>query len=332
MKRITVFLLALAALFLTTALPAGRSVEGANPGTINQGIQAVCSDVDGSGAGGAADIGKTVLKFGTVSGGVNYRLLYDSRANGPVGSQDLADVAADFGKTNAAGTCPLVDTQVAQATLAIMDPTYSSMALCGGPCGGDTAFLTENPTFLATKGYYRASTDVPGQGVHYLNFTYFDDDLFNPARPEGLVYDDGELYAQLYYVDGYAVNWGSEPPGIENVQIDAFCTPMPPNTACSWAGGNDGWHLHIDICVTNIGTTSAVAAPGVPDDSCPDETDPGCTVVPDCVRWSARLGWMGHFWNHQPNPNPNSLDVTSNGRFSDCYPDGGVWKGFNCPQ
>jgi len=326
MNKIASGLFFLAMLLLATALPAGRNVEGTNPGTINQGIQAVCSDVDGSGAGGAADIGKTVLKFGTVSGGVNYRLLYDSRANGPVGSQDLADVAADFGKTNAAGTCPLVDTQIAQATLAIMDPTYSNMALCGGPCGGDTAFLTEDEAFLATKGYLGGEVDVPGQGRHYIKVALWDG-VFNPARPEGLVYNNGKLVAQLYFVSGAVVGWGPvNPPPPDQNEIDAFCV-----APCSWSGAGDGWHVHFNLCSTWNGTQFQQFSSQPSDAAC--AAFQATKLHGGTYFWFAQLGWMGHVWNHEANPNPNSLDITSNGRFADCFPDPPWnWKAFNCPQ
>jgi hypothetical protein len=48
--------------------------------------------------------------------------------------------------------------------------------------------------------------------------------------------------------------------------------------------------------------------------------------------WDPRIGWMGHMWNHMLNANVNSLDISGNGRFADCFPDTEHWNGFNCPQ
>jgi hypothetical protein len=45
------------------------------------------------------------------------------------------------------------------------------------------------------------------------------------------------------------------------------------------------------------------------------------------------MGWMGHLWNWQPNANRvPDINGSQNGRFADCFPDGGVWKAYNCPQ
>jgi hypothetical protein len=41
---------------------------------------------------------------------------------------------------------------------------------------------------------------------------------------------------------------------------------------------------------------------------------------------------MGHLWNHKLNENLIADNGGMNGRFADCYPDGGVWKAHNCPQ
>ena len=55
--------------------------------------------------------------------------------------------------------------------------------------------------------------------------------------------------------------------------------------------------------------------------------------VPLCWTFNLRVGWMGHLWNHLPNSNAvPDVNGTMNGRFADCYPDGGIWKAYNCPQ
>jgi hypothetical protein len=115
-------------------------------------------------------------------------------------------------------TCPLLDTQIATATRAIADPTFSSI-LCDPAsttamsCGGDPQFLTENASFLAGKNYYPDGTNVPGQGVHYVNMNigHGTFSAFNPARPEGLVYKGGKLVAQLHFVDGSVPGWVASP-------------------------------------------------------------------------------------------------------------------------
>jgi len=52
-----------------------------------------------------------------------------------------------------------------------------------------------------------------------------------------------------------------------------------------------------------------------------------------CWTFNLRVGWMGHLWNHLPNSNGiPDIGGMSSGRFADCYPDGGTWKAYNCPQ
>jgi hypothetical protein len=114
--------------------------------------------------------------------------------------------------------CPPLDTQIATATRAIADQNFSSI-LCDPAhanaknCGGDPQFLTENASFLAGRNYYQDGTDAPGQGVSYLNMTLGEDNFsaFNPARPEGLLYNNGRLVAQFYVVDGSVPGWQASP-------------------------------------------------------------------------------------------------------------------------
>jgi hypothetical protein len=332
-KRLFVLVLSLAAVMLLASLPRA-SVEATHPSTPQPILE--CPDVNGDGPVSGGDIATVVSKFGQTSPdtravGAAYHPLYDlvpqTAPGGSISGGDIGKVVAGFGTSCSSGP----DTQIAQATLALRSsPDWLS-------------YLTENASFLAGKGYYLSSTDVPGQGKHYINPTYFSDNRFNVLQPEGLVYEGGKLVAQLYYVDGDAVGWGTEPPPIENVEIDAFCTPTPPDTSCSWKLGYDGWHLHTNLCTVAIGSPFAAAIPNVTSDAncqaihntwCGGAKCPGTTY-----RWNDRVGWMGHLWSHMINPNPNPLEPDLlNGRFSDCFPDpwgpgpSEHYTGFSCPQ
>jgi hypothetical protein len=336
--RITlVGLLAMAALFLVIGARSSGTVEATHPA--NPQPLLLCADVNGDTAVSVSDISRVVGRFGsndpnwTANG--TYHPLYDLNPSGTgaITVQDITTTVADFGLN--CGMISPVDTEIARATLDIVDPSFHPPApLPDFP--GDAGLLTENPTLLASKGYFRASTDVAGQGVHYVHNTYYTDNLYWATTPEGLVYEGGRLRAQLYYVDGDAVGWGGTTPGTENVDIDDFCVPVAPNTTCSWTSGADGWHDHVNLCTVAIGHPSAAAIPGVSSAANCQNLHDGWCGGSKCGgttwRWEARVGWMGHMWNHMLNHNPNPLDIAGNGRFTDCFPDSEHWNGFNCPQ
>jgi hypothetical protein len=311
MKLLSIaFLTALAvvvALSFSQAAPTGASNPPANAIPLLD-----CADVNGDGGVTAGDIARVVGKFGTVTSDAGYHPLYD--VGSPVGAVtagDLAAVVVDFGDNNGDGSCPLVDTEVAQATLWVLND--------------NPGLLTQNDALLASLGYYQGSFYVPGQGVHYVNFDNWDG-VYDPTAPEGLVYANDKLVAQLYMIDGDVVGWGPIVPPLPDQQdIDDFCIPPIGETVCSWAGNEDGWHWHFDLCTRHIGMPSASALPGQSEQSCNADDDSDCTnpAVPDCNVWDADVGWMGHLFNHFANPN---------GRFADCFPDGSNWKAFNCPQ
>jgi hypothetical protein len=271
-----------------------------------------CADVNGDGGVTAGDIAQVAGKFGTSNGNAAYHPLYD--VGSPVGAVtagDLGAVVSDFGDNNGNGSCPLVDTEIAQATLWVLDD--------------HPAILNQNDAALSALGYYQASFDVPGQGVHYVNEDNWDG-VFDPTAPEGLVYKGGKLVAQLYVIDGDTVGWGPVvPPPPDQQDIDGFCIPPIGETTCSWAGDEDGWHWHVDLCTRHIGMASASAVPLVSEQGCNADDDSDCTnpAVPDCNQWDHDVGWMGHLWSHFANVN---------GRFADCFPDTFNWKAFNCPQ
>jgi len=268
-----------------------------------------CTDVDGNGTVTVGDIGKVAGKFGTAVGNATYHPLYDvGMPVGAVTAGDLGAAVLDFGDA-----CPAVDTQIAQAALWVIDE--------------HPGLLTLNESLLNSLGYVNSSLDVPGQGVHYVNAANVDG-VFDPTAPEGLVYIDGAagspLAAHLYIVQGDIVGWGTwptpdgkAPP--DQVNIDAFCVPVPGETACSWAGDEDGWHWHRDLCTIHIGTPRASNTFTSSAEQCEalNAGDGGWN-------WNHQVGWMGHLWTHYANPN---------GRFADCFPDGfWNWKAFNCPQ
>jgi hypothetical protein len=324
-----------------------------------------CPNVDGSSDNKVtvADILSVVAHFGKNHGlpGITYTYLddlvtpYNSTNPTNTGQQTVADILAVVGKFGS--VCPLVDTQIAKATRALGETAYSDKLcdpalLVAMNCGGDPQFLTENAGFLASRGYFQGSSDVPGQGIHYVNLSLWDG-VFNPVRPEGLVYEGpgGPLLAQLYVTDGTAVGWGTSgagpccPGAIHGIDLEGSAAGPQCSPACSWNGGYDGWHLHYYLCTVHIGHSVAIAVPGFTQANCQtyaanQGSGPLCPVpivaVP-CYQWGQNIGWMGHLWNWLPNANlipdipiPPAITGT-NGRFADCYPDGAGWTAFNCP-
>jgi hypothetical protein len=329
-----------------------------------------CPNVDGSSENKVTvgDILSVVSHFGKNHGLPGYAYLddlimpYNSTSPANTGQQTVADILAVVNKFGQ--TCPLVDTQIAKATRAISEPMYSDKLcdpnlLVAVNCGGDPQFLTLNSSFLLGKGYRQAGGDVPGQGVHFVNQSLWDG-VFNPTRPEGLVYKGGALVAQLYYAEGDNVGWGPDRDHNKGaVNTDSFCT-----AGCGWNGDFDGWHWHENLCTVGIGTPSPQINRMPSQSACADwgaTLSITCTFPPvegfNC-NWSAAVGWMGHLWNWLPNANytnavnPNTLGCTgsntwptcgecggglcstgeSNGRFADCFPDTLNWNAYNCPQ
>ena len=327
-----------------------------------------------------ADILSVVKKFGVNYPAPGYSPLWDlvspynSTSPSGTGAITVADILYVVGKFGQ--HCSPTETQIAIATRAIGDPMFSS-TYCDDAgaikfqnpvnCGGDPQFLTQDNAFLLSRGYKQAGGDVPGQGIHFVNQSLWDG-TFNPARPEGLVYKSRAalglsgsgpalLVAQLYYAEGDTVGWGpSRNSNKHAVNTDALCTPVagePPGTGCGWAGTNDGWHWHENLCTIGIGSSNPQFNRMTTQQDCATwAAGQGVTCVfpPDpnynCT-WSAAVGWMGHLWNWLPNANyTNAVDpgalgfcqvaycntTEPNGRFADCFPDVQGWNAYNCPS
>jgi hypothetical protein len=338
-KRLVLLVLSLAAVFLFASLP-GAGVQAA--GTQQPRPLLECGDVNGDGAVSGGDIGIVVSKFGRTTGQPGFHFMYETgQVDGAISGGDIGGIVADFGLVCSTAK---PDTQIARATLWMinqlptggpMPPAWATACAASNPAPP----LTENMAALGAVDYYKASFDVPGQGIHYIKGANWEDNTFDPCRPEGLVYINagGPLVALLYVINGDAVGWGGHgPPGpVNQTNLDPFCSPAP----CSWtspatATYGDGWHIHFNLCTERIGMASASALPGIPEGTCNAADDSDCTnpAVPDCNRWDDMTGWMGHLWTNMANPNINPHDVNGNGRFADCVPDGSGWKAFSCPQ
>jgi hypothetical protein len=84
-------------------------------------------------------------------------------------------------------------------------------------------------------GYEEASADVNGMGAHYLNMDYLTDGVFDPAKPEGLLFSD-------------IGNGGPELVGVWFLQLPGSDGATPTTPPVGFASDLDLWHGHEGIC------------------------------------------------------------------------------------
>lgn len=174
-------------------------------------LSTTCNDVTGDGTVDLLnDILGVILRHGTSYGGppneagYEYALLYDVDGGGQI------DLLGDVLSTVQAHgqTCSLVDTQVVQATVAVMKYQDQSVAIA--------------------DGYVQVTQNLFGHGIHWLKGSLMDG-VFDLTQPEGLNYSlDGELLA-VYYIDPLWL------PGHE----------LPPP---GFDTDEDMWHDHPGLC------------------------------------------------------------------------------------
>jgi hypothetical protein len=117
----------------------------------------------------------------------------------------------------------------------------------------------------SAAGYFQVTPYVPGIGAHYLNIDLLRDDIFDPAKPEMLLYNGNEPTSVLV--------------GLSYASLDE----EPPE---GFVGNNDEWHQHPSLCI--------IGALVVGPDSTPEDL---------CESIGGRKGmgfdepmWMGHLW------------------------------------
>jgi hypothetical protein len=133
-------------------------------------------------------------------------------------------------------------------------------------------------------GYFNTTNDVPFMGAHFINSQYLGDGVFDPAKPEGLLFSkvgnpqgDWKLVGVWYLIlPGQA---GSS-------------ETVPPQ---GFAGNLDLWHEHHGLC-TRAGIISE------------NNTLDGCRA--DQGAWIGDLRWMMHTWVY-PEGADNSQGVFS---------------------
>ena len=289
MKRLILLMAIVGFGAFTSALPRpGAALENWPP-LLN------CSDVNADGHVDGFDIGAVVTKFGTVYPNENYLLLYDVWGGGNVDGFDIGKVVVDFGRV-----CPLIETQVAQATLALI-------GAYGGPDLRD-------PAQAAAAGYIQDSQDVPQMGIHLDNPLYLtawpnccslglpgEDTESQLIHPVGLVYAEApgggpdELIGGWYLApnDEVCAFYGIPGPCQSSAEQPlGFGLTNADEDNQDPVGAQLGWHTHPWLCVWNWGTTSALVFENVAQQDC--ESSGGI--------WFSTYGWMLHLYNVIPNP------------------------------
>ena len=293
-----------------------------------------CPNVDGSADNGVrvGDILAVVGAYFKDWGTPNYYYLYDlvnpynpeTHAGGKERVDDILNVVSHYFQT-----CPAVDTQVAQAARWAIQNV--PMTPGGTGAGGQT---------LAQLGYVQGSSDVPGQGVHYVKFANWDAN-FDPQAPEGLVYADGRLAAELYVVDGTqsSIGW------IEGAEPDAgYPTFAPSGSAGSCEDGIDN---NGDGKADTSGTGPTAPDPNLPPDpDCGNGPSPAhmgpsdvnidtlCTTSP--CSWIGPEGWHLHYrlcTVHLDTPYAIAIPMPPGSTTSDCLADQNATpcSGPGCP-
>ena len=135
------------------------------------------------------------------------------------------------------------------------------------------AFAEEHSTTAkATAANFQNFTnDVPFMGEHYLNLGYVGDGVFDPSKPEGLLFSKlgGGEEAESQLVGVWFLLWPGQAGSSETIPPQGF------------AGNLDLWHEHHGLC-TRDGIISE------------NNTREGCLA--DNGSWTGDLKWMMHVW------------------------------------
>ncbi len=133
----------------------------------------------------------------------------------------------------------------------------------------------------AKAGYIRTTSDVPYMGEHWLNYDYVKSGIFDPNKPQGLLFSkiDNSGVEKLVGV------WFLLIPGINGITRDV--EPV------GFAGNLDLWHAHTGLCLVAF----SGASEGETRDSCKAKGG----------SFTADLRWMMHVWVAPLQENPDGV-------------------------
>jgi hypothetical protein len=132
------------------------------------------------------------------------------------------------------------------------------------------ALAHNTPEKAIEAGFYNTTNDVPFMGAHFLNREYLLDGVFDPAKPEGLLFSKLGNPGGEWQLVGV---WFLLIPGQGGATVEA-----PPE---GFTGSMDLWHAHKGLC-TRAGVISE------------NNTAEGCAA--DSGNFIGDLRWMMHVW------------------------------------
>lgn len=204
-----------------------------------------CSDLDGDGVVSILDLANMAQGFGKRFGQTGYTRMRDRDMDRSISILDLAGAATQFGKA-----CSVEDEMIRTATIAM------------------EGFQNVNAALAA--GYVQVTQFIPGQGRHLVKSSLFDT-TFDPAQPEGLLYEPDSSTPGGWRLGGALYDM---PIMLNPIQPEGF-----PGTT------DDAWHYHDFLCFFPNGTV-AILSQSV------------CTA--NGGSYQTNVGWLLHLWNYVP--------------------------------
>ena len=289
MKRFVLILAVVVVSIVTISLSA--SPKPTTAGVAWQPLQN-CPDLNGDGAVSGLDLFAMISSAGSVYSATattsDYLYLYDRNGDQSITLTDFLNVLSSFGER-----CPLVDTQVALATLATIKYQNCQDAL--------------------NDGYEQYTQFVPNMGIHlskkdnvtqYPEF-YREDGNDQLRHPVGLICTDSDpspgtdvahkLIGMWYAspIPTVCPYYGLDPVTCSSAEPVGFGLTNTDEDNTDLSGFQKGWHDHGNLCIWGIGTEQAGTLEGMSLSTCNSQPQPSLHFP--------LFGWMAHLYNHIPN-------------------------------
>lgn len=239
------------------------------------------SDQDAAAASDAAGVAAGLKQQGIIADGANPDPASVPGALGQ-GANGTAGVMHDMGKQptfTQIETMPAADVMPLFPANTVSEADYPALkAQIEQVRAVAEAFPTTEAA--AAAGYVRTTSDVPFMGEHWLNYDLVRKGIFDPARPQGLLFS--KVDAGPEKLVGV---WFLLVPGINGITRDT--EPQ------GFIGNLDMWHAHTGLCLVGLSGASD------------NETKESCTAKGGS--FTADLRWMMHVWVAPLQDNPDGV-------------------------